>query len=418
MKFVAKCGILSKALEPAIGVATRGVLKDKPEYNRLTLEVKSTELIVSAFGGKLGCQLSISDLKDQKALDLDCKTDGVVTVTASDLIKTLSSYPDESKVSIELSGQVVIVKRVDKTNEDYQEVAIFKDPVSVPSVAKNANKEVTIKRTMLIEGIRSVLWSCAFEENKEVLYNWRLTVSKNLVRFAAGTAGIFSILNITGKAAKTTTGTAEFLVHKEQTAPILTVIESATDEDVVIRQSDQDKDTPAQVVFQLENCMLIFVGIDTSLKYPPVDDVIERKPEYRIKTKVADWEYPTKGLAATYTEEIKKQHDMHESDVHFDLDKNAIFVTSRTGVKSHREIPIIEIVETGNKKKDLVYRCQTTHLGDIANRLPKDENITFQFLELQMKPIVAVCEEHENKSWGAPETVKTQQIIIFATIRS
>jgi hypothetical protein len=283
-------------------------------------------------------------------------------------------------------------------------------------MTKSAKKEMTIGRVFLIEGVKKVLWACAYEANKEVLYNWRLTANKNSVRFVAGTGGIFHVVDVIGKGAKTN-GDVEFLIHKDQTVAILDVLETAPDENVIIRQSEQTNDAPAQITVQLEHRSIVFVGIDTTANYPPIDNIIPRKSEYQIKTKVSDWNFPTKGLEAIFTKEYSAQHEIVEADISFDLDKKLAFSTSVAGLKSHREVTISEIVSLGDNKNDLVFRCQINHLGNMAKNLTQDENLTFEFLHEKGKPVIVKIPEKDNKSWAPPETLKVREMIILATVK-
>jgi DNA polymerase III sliding clamp (beta) subunit (PCNA family) len=415
MKFKAKNKSLKKALEPVIGVATQGVLKDIPEGERITLEAKPDELLASAFGGKLGCSVAISDMKDQQSLDYECKDPGAVTVKAKDFIDALDSFKPDENLTLEIEGQVLVVRMTSKSDE-LQHVGIFKDPVSVPPIAKKSQKELTIKRPVLIEGIKWVLWGCSYEEHKEVLWNWRLTATKNKIRFAAGTGGLFTVMDVHGKFA--VDGNVEFLVHKDQTIPILNMLESSEDEDVCLRQSEAEGDVPAQIVFKLSSRSLIFVGIDLTTQYPKVDDVIERKRTLSLRVKMSEWEYPTKGILATYTEEVRRSHDSHDYNMLFDLTKKYIQVTSATGHKSQRSLPIEEVIKKGEKADGLVYLCQSMHLKQVVDHVPENADVTMEFFDEAKKPIHFVLPEEENESWAAPQKLKVQRQIIFGTMNS
>jgi hypothetical protein len=117
---------------------------------------------------------------------------------------------------------------------------------------------------------------------------------------------------------------------------------------------------------------------------------------------------------ANYNKELRKSHDIHESEVEPRLDERIIYITARTGVKSVRKIPILDVVSRGEDTvKDFKFACCTVNLEDIYSKCDGLDEIEIWYTEDSKKPIMVVGPEILSEKLS---DLKVQTRIIFGTL--
>lgn len=409
--FSAKLANLKAGLRPAIEVAYKGAIKDHADVNRVTLEVKDADLVASAYGGRLAITISISDMTDDK-LGYASKGEGKFTVNAIDLERCLSSFPDSETINITVKGNEVVMA-LDGDSSEVQALPVITGEVQMPSLAKSFEKEVTIQRGVLLDGINEVLWATGNEDHKEQYHHWRFIADKDEASFAAGTGGRFKTWKVTGPKFISTDTKNVFFFNRDQTPAVQSILSGVTDESVVIKQANRKGDTPDQIVIETNSFKLMFVGFDPDLKYPNIDKPIDEPKPFWIKTKVADWEFATKGIMATYNEDVKKDYDTHESDLQPVVEKDYILLTAKTGLRSQRKVPILE--KCGNWKdqsEDLEFHCSSKYIAEIFQKCRKEDKVQIEYHDVNEKPIFVTSEVATN-ALG----LQTQYLLFFASMK-
>lgn len=415
LKFTTRLSAFRDGLRPAIDVATKGSLKECSDANRLSIEAKDAEVIVNANGGRLAISVILSNLTHNN-LDYSCDGEGKVTVNATDLQRTLDSFPGTERVVVSYNGKEFVVATENGGEE--QALPVAKENIEIPSLASKFDKDVKVNRNIFLEGIKETFWAVGFEDHKEHWLHWRLVVESGRAEFAAGTGARFSIWESKGRNAAKCDAATTFYIPKDQTPAIQSALsfvgKDTVDEDiVVIKQAARQGDTVDQIVFEVPEFRLILVGFDSSMKWPNVDKMIKEDKPYSIVTKISDWEFATKGLLATFNEDVKKDHDTHESDLEPKLDKNYILLTTNTGMRAQRKVPFLRIEKQGDQKDSIVFHCSTVYVGEIYSKCPKGDEVWISYTNDVNKPVFVIGPETDNAATGT----KSRYTRFFASMK-
>ena len=400
MKFIVNNKVFQQSIKPAIEVATKGVTKGINTDHLISLEAKQGDLLAKAFGGKLAIDLTVSCFNSSD-LNYKCEDEGLVTINAIDLLSSLSAFPPDEDLAISCNGkEVTIAKEIDK--DEFQSLPLTTVDVILPEISTKTEKEVVIDRLTLLKGYERVAWALGFEDHMEQYFYWQMLVAKKSVRFVAGTGGRFSVYDVKGDTiVSKCDNKTEFLIHRDQSYPIALILKSVErpnvgSDDVTIRYSNRDGNAPEQIVFEVEGFKLIVVGFDSGISYPNVDKFLNANKDYKIRTKVSDWEYPTKGLLATWSEEAKKQFDSHESEFEPFLTDNHIIMTTSTGMRAKRKVAIEDVVVKGPQASGLKFYCNTEYLAEIYQKNRKEDVLEIEYFDDKFKPLIIKSQESDN----------------------
>ncbi|NJL70093.1 MAG: hypothetical protein HC888_00160 [Candidatus Competibacteraceae bacterium] len=405
MKFIVTAGQLKKGLKAAIEVATKGVVKDFEHANKLTLNAAKTEVIATANGGRLSLSVKLSDIDDPN-LDYSCETPGEISVSASDFASNLDAFDPKSTIIVSGdSKELIIASAADK--EIFQALPVLPDSVKTPEVATSFEKEVEITRSSFLEGFNKVFYAIGFEANRDQYLYWQLRTSTEIARFAAGTGARFAVYNIEGKAVKGSSN-HEFLLPKDQ-SPVIANILSDCDGDYV-KISASSASTPPQMVFTVDTTRVILTGIDFNIKWPNIDPLLKATRVARVETRAEDWAYAVKGLWATFNNELKKQNEIHQSDISLDFDKNNINIKTDGKLRANRKVPITDIKA---KTDDAVFHCCTTHIKEFIDRVDKNDKVFVEYVSSD-KPLFFVLEKTNSDVSG----LSRQFLAFFASLRT
>jgi hypothetical protein len=379
------------------------------------LEAKSSELLVNAFGGRLACSLVISDLtKDD--LSYEGEGEGTVTVNATDFQRCLDSFKEEVNGEAEMivatatDSEFTIARASD--TEESQTLPLAVDAVAMPTLATEFEKEVKIERPVFLEGLKNSIWAVGFEDHKEHYMYVRLIADTDGVTFMGGTGGRFSIWVVPSSRVVTVAERTEMFFHKDQVPALQNILAGVEDDHVTIKQAVQSGDTPAQIVFEVEGFKITFVGFNPNVKWPNIEKAVKEKKPYSLLTKVGDWEFATKGLQATFNEDVKKAHDTHESDFEAKIDKGFIMLTAKTNMKAQRKVPIIEAKDTGGKNEGIEFHCSTPYIAEIFSKGDRNDEVFIQYHDNVEKPIFIVSKP--KSMFGIDDTQRT---LFFASMK-
>lgn len=384
MKFTAKVGKLKEELRPAFDISTKGVWKDHPDSLHVTLEALGNKLTASAFGGRLAITVSLND----PMLEYTCQDTGKATVNSVDLLKNLDAFDPDQTVNVSSDKELSITNSLDPG--EVQSQPLLPDHVKMPEISDTPVYEIKVRRDAFVRGFSQIAFSAGFEDTKEQYTYWRFRADKGKVQFASGTGGRFAVFNIESSDVTKATEPLQILIPKEQTPVITGVLSLVDDEDITIVQNSTNSN--GQFVFKLKDFDIILVGFDPNISWPDIERMIGAKKTLRIKTKRKDWKYPTKGLMATYNQDMKKEFSTHESDIHFDLSNQQVSLMSKHVMKSARKVPIVDISERQDDSDGIKIHCSTEYLCDIYKNLPKGrEDIEVSIVD-DTKPVFVSVE--------------------------
>ena len=389
-----------ETLKPAVEVATKGTTKGAETEYLFTLRAESSEFSVHAFGGKLAVVIEASSLSNSE-IDYKCSEDGNFTINAVDVIMALDSFLPEERLNLKVEGNsLLIIPESDP--DEMQSIPLNSEQVTVPDFSTKVVEEMSIDRSTLLRGIDKVKWAVGVEEHREQYFYWQLKAQKGEVRFVAGTGGRFSILDIKGSSIVDVSKKSSFLFHKDQTDPIFSILkqinEPSVDQDdmVLIQYSERDGNAPEQISITVDGLRLVLMAIDTTVKYPDMGKFLDASKDYKIKTKLSDWEYPVKGIMATWTNEIKKKFDSHDAYFEPMLDKDYILLTTQTKHKAKRKIPIEDKVVAPDKEVNLKFCCLAPYIREVYTKMGPEGSVEIEYFDDTHKPLVISSQEKDN----------------------
>lgn len=366
MKFSVSVDEFIEAISPAVKISTKG-LKD---LNIISIEAKESEVMVTAFGGELGINSPISDI-NVSDLKYNYFKEGKCSIITDNLIQSLKSFPKGDEVVLDSNKKELKIYSVnDKT--EVQVLPLNKEEVKLPCIAEKFSKEIEIDREMFIKGIKNISFAIGFEDKRPKYKYWRL-ITDNNVRFVAGTGGIFAVYDIEGENLINSDGQKEFLFTGSSKDVISEVLSSSECEKITIKQAQAtkvgDKNIPDQIVLNFDGKDLLLVGFDPEINWGKVniDSVLKRENQIEVKTSLPNWIHAVKGIRATYTKDVQKDHSPHIADVKINTKEKIIYAEVNAKLKSSRKICIDE-VSKDDIGEEFSFRCPSQFLDDMVNR--------------------------------------------------
>ena len=392
MKFSCKVSGLLEGIVPAIGVSTHSVVKDFKGSGKIHIESNKDEIIVSSFNGKVAIRSVISDLISGN-LSYSCLSEGSVTVSSVDLQNVLSSFRKDDEIEVGIKNdnngkEFVINKKSDE--EEYQTLPCASEDIEMPKRAKKFEKEITIDRNVYNYGINKVFWAIGYEENMPQYMHVVLRLNKNEARFVTGTGGRFAILNIDGENFMDSNSDEQItiLLPKDHTESVKKIFSSIDDEKITIK-ANNEQSSNYQIAISTKAHEIVFVNLDSDIAYPDENKILSYNPPNKFVTNISEWEYVGKGIIATYSEELKKEHRQSRAVVAVEKDASALIVKSGSIMKASRKVPILAS-NFEAETKDIEFVCNSAFLKEISEHGADQDNIQIEIPTGQenKKPII------------------------------
>ncbi|MBT6051149.1 MAG: hypothetical protein HOG49_30485 [Candidatus Scalindua sp.] len=388
MKFSCKVSGLLSGIAPAIGVSTHSVVKDFRSAGKISLESNQSEIVVSVFNGKVAVYSVVSDLTSGD-LGYSCSSVGLVTVSSIDLQNVLSSFKKDDEIQVSVSNansgkELVISKKSD--SEEYQTLPCASEDIEMPKSAKKFEKEVTIDRSVYNYGVNKIFWSIGYEDNMPQYLHWALRLNKDEVRFVAGTGGRFSVLTIDGENFVKSNSDESFtiLFPKDHTESVKKIFNSIDDEKLEIKVNSK-KSSNYQIAIKTKSHDILFVNLDSDIDYPDENKFLSTSIANRFVTNISEWGYVGKGIIATYSVELKKEHRQSKASVEVSKDASSLIVKSNSVMKAHRKVPVLGSVLEDDAIK---FVCNSAFLKELAEHGPDQNNIQIEIPTEPKMPVV------------------------------
>lgn len=351
MKFIVIVEGFKKGIAAVVGAATRGD-KDYSSTGKINIEADQTELTFKAFGGKLGLTSVISDLVVE-SLNYRFSSGGLATVNAVDLLNVLDSFEMGQDIVFELQrkkgqGKELVISMARDT-EQYQTLPCYNDQIVLPVKAKKFEKELKLDKTIFRYGVEKVAFAMGFEKESPQFLHLALMAKKDQISFAAGTGARHALLDLTGdQLVESNPALVSFLLQRDNISTILRVLETAEDNDIIIKESAKQGDTVYQTIIECTPYEIMLVGLDPVLTWIDEQKILGNQYPIKVVTAVADWKLASKGTSATYNEQVRKEKKAHKAFVSMDFAKDIITVKANETMRASRKVPIIDKKIGGN----------------------------------------------------------------------
>ena len=383
MKFTANVTNLLRAISPAVEVATNQKSGDKEfiGYGKIHLVAnkEKQEVQINVFNGKIFLNGILNNILTD-GLILNVLEDGETTVEVKHFDNALSSFNENQIIEVELkqkdsSKELFIKDDSDKTQ--YQTITCYDSGIVGPKEAEKYALTFKINKEMFISGGKKISFAFGVEEDRPQFFFWALRYKKDDVRFVSGMGGMFAIYEIYGKGVVDTKEKEFNIYFYNDCMPILAkILNNVSDNIVEIKETD--KNEAYQIVFSTNAYKVIVVGINASISWPNEQNLLDKKNDFKFVTSLADWNYAYRGAAATYTDEMKKQEQVHRVSIHVDAKKQLVEMKSDQGLKFSRKIKIIDVEspEGINEHHCTTYSKFVQHIPDCWS---KDGNVQIEF---------------------------------------
>jgi DNA polymerase III sliding clamp (beta) subunit (PCNA family) len=411
MRFIANVQSLLNGLFPVVTVASKGAVKEFDFSMQVTLNAGDNELQAFSHGGRLALTISMDNLQDPN-LDYQCEQSGKSTVNAVDFYNCINSFPSERNIIVALKdNELIITDSLD--TDQFQTLPTMTEEVLVPERSSSFDKELTIDRNVFIEGAGRTNYAAGALESRYHYMYWMLDIKKNWARFTAGQGGRFAIFEVSGENFLKTDSEVKFYFPEKQTKVFISLLKEMDDDYITIKQASSSDESPDQILLTCGTFEIMLVGFDPDIYWPDIEAFLKKDRIYSVITEAQAWDYATRGVMATYNEEVKKQHDTHQSVIEVDLEGNQLILRAAKSMRSERKVPIIRIEKSDGDKKSLSLSCSTQYLREIFTKSDKADEVTIEFID-EKDPVTVTLPEKINEALGISERF----VAFFAAMNS
>jgi len=401
------------ALAPVIDVAMKNTVKDFEGAYMVAIGSNGDRLELIAHGGNACIKTELMNSKVDK-LNYECIVEGATVVEAKKLMMTLSSFPPNKDITIskktdqDEDGADRSKLEVVCDGHEMQSLPSSKNKVSVPNMADTFSIDIEANREIFIAGMQKVNFSVGIEEYRTKYLCQILDVSKDGARFIAGNGARFAINEITGKSVVKTDQKQRIVFPKNNITNIISVLKASSADNISIKEGLATKTNSDQIVIEFEETVLVILGIDTKVKtkYADVDKILGYDHPYQYKSDIKNWVYPTKGIRATYSEEMKSDSLVHNAEIEVGAKKDKFIVKADTNMKSKRYVDVEQVCAGSDK---ITLRCNSLYLAEMVNQGYDSGSVTIRFID-QDKPVVV---DYPELTDGIKDT--TEKYSIFFT---
>jgi DNA polymerase III sliding clamp (beta) subunit (PCNA family) len=380
MKFKAKLSEFLLNLQPAITCATIGVKKEYNDGFKISLTARKDGLRVDANNGNV----ALSQVISTSGVEYDVESEGAVTLKATDFANSLASFCADETVQFQLEGAELVMRPLTDL-EQLQSVPNDPESVEMPKVSSSYDKEVTVKREILVNALGKVLFAIGVEKFKPEFLYWVMRVRTDGFRLACGCGARFAVYDAEGQNVVKANKSFDICVSKEHYAVLQKMLSSSTEDSVSIKEfvSGGKDSLLDQIVVSIGGTTLVLIGHDPGVKWPDENKFLARKSPFRYTTALSDWAPVVKGVTATYNEEVRKQNQKHYVNMNFDGKKNVVQVKSDHMMKSLRKVAIKDA-----EGETVDFMCLSSFISDVQKYGAADDRIQIELVDNKQPMVV------------------------------
>lgn len=378
MKFDISVSKFMESLIPVIDVATKNTVKDFESASMISINAYQDELVLIAHGGNACIQASLTNGKIDN-LNYDCEEEGETIVEGKKLMTTLVSFPPQKLISVSInpnsassdeeSDKVLGEMEIVCDDTEMQSLPICKNEVNMPNISKDISTEIEVNREIFISGMHKVNFAVAIEASRTKYRCQVFDALKDGVKFIAGNGARFAIDEVEGcNLATVKSGSNRVIFPKMNISNIINCLKTSSAEKIVIKYGEATNENSEQIVLEFDDTVLVILGIDAALKdkYPDVNKILAHQHPFQFDIDIKEWVYPTKGIRATYSEEVKADCLIHNASIEVDAKKNKFIVKTDTNMKSKRTVQVETLKSEGDGKVKLL--CNSMFLAEMVNQ--------------------------------------------------
>lgn len=387
MKFQVRAGVFADLLKSAADVANKGIRKDFEAFDKLKIQATKNDIQLEIFGGYVGLNYKLSDLEYDE-LDYKFESEGQMVVDVNSLILVLKSFIPATEVNIQSSksNDEIEIKDVNDDSES-QTLPVYNEQVILPKFADEYQKEITIGREIFCNAVNKILFAIGFSKFQEQFLYWIMRTKENKhCQFSSGTGSRFAVFTLEGDDLLTSKNKKDHVLFpKDQTSVVLSILGNINEEKVTIKQASGSDKWPNQIVLESGSYKIILVGFNDEIKWVDESTFFKKEKICKLTTQTLDWEYPMKGIRATYTEDIKRLGEPHDAFVQIETKNKLLKVATDKKLKAMRKIPIMGL--EGQMDDNFKLHCLSQYLAEIASKFEKGYCNQIEFIN-EKAPIV------------------------------
>lgn len=371
MKFTVNVGEFVNLFKPVFDCASIKALKEHPLQDIVTFKALPKGLTGISNNG-----MSIIEVyqENKREFNWNCSEEGLFTVKASELLTSVSSFPETKKI-IFTSDENSVTMTLSDDSEEFQTVSSLKDDVVVNSIldSDNNKKVVEIDRKHLLNTIDKIIYCIGFRYFNPEWLHWVLRYKKDGFRGICGDGSRFAAYTISGPEVIKTNKEGKLFVHKNQNAILKKLLEWSDDSFVSIYENKSSK-KDNYVLIETKTAKLMLFGHNLDTEWPDENRFLDRENHAKINININDFNWALKGLFAAKTDDMTE----YRAIMDFDLDKKVLLLKSNSN-KTQRKVPIVDCKTTGTKRI-INHVCIASYLNDVIKNA-NSSNIQFEFVE-------------------------------------
>ncbi len=297
------------------------------------------------------------------------------------MLNTVNSFALNETLRITLNGTELEFRSSAVTDAEPAEQTLPLDnaDVVVPALASEFDKEMTVRRDVLVNAMNKILFSIGFEKFRPEFLYWIMRVKNGNLRAVCGDGARFAVYEIDGDSVVKTKKPFDLCVHKDQTPVVQKIFSLFPDDEVTIQsyaRGDNDS-LMDQIVMKVGSATMILVGHDPGVKWPNESKFLERENSFKYVTAASDWELIMKGVMATYNESMKKTNQIHPVQTIFNGEEKIVNVITNAQMKANRKIKLRDAKFDGESKID--FTCVSSYVADMLKHAGPDDAIQIEF---------------------------------------
>jgi len=364
----------TRAIKPAVEVASKGVLKEFKYENLLTIKAAQDKIIAFAYGGLISLISPISD-SNFDPLEYSCEEEGMVTVYADDLMTFVLSLPKGySKIKISLDSNQLKIESADKKKgkkktSSARTMPTISEVVHPPNLGKIFNQEVEVDREVFVKGMDSVLFAPAFEEKMYsfmcMLFEAKGNTSNQVLRFSAGTGGRFAVKDIKGKNIISNKKDAKIIFPKDSLNIMSKLLSESSSPTISIKRviANQKDNVSDQIMIEFDEMVMCIFGLEHFTKYPDLTKVLTHSYSNRVYSNLEDWKPVVRTIEGT---RHRYNENIHNTEIILEEEDEVIKVTPKTAHTSPTYIDMMDVDDCILKGDKIWFRCNSHYLGEIV----------------------------------------------------
>jgi len=403
------------SLKSVFDVSVKNTTEDFDSAEKITMYIKDSSVNVTAHSGTVAIIQKVSN-ENTDGLGYKCIEEGLITVQSRNLMSTLESIPPQEKIKIFLNktdgdfGSLNLT--FGQNNRDSQTVPLLKSEVFIPEISKSFQQEIEINKEVFYDSLKKISFAVGDEPTRPKYMYALVDCYEDKADFISGSGARFALNTIEGKTFlnKNKKEKERFIFPKNSIASLLSVLNLSTDENIQIKESVGQKNSPDQIVIKLTDTIIVLLGIDFSVKtqYSDVMSIFKQDHPYKLDVHIDELLFPLKGIRATYNEDCKRTKQIHNVELDFDFNKNVFYFKADFQMKSSR---CIGFIEKNNRCKDNIsFRANSAYLKEITQMGFSSGDITIRFVSSD-KPVAVDYPEIENSQ----KLIKEKLSLFFTT---